>query len=85
MREQCTSISKYDSKIAEYIDTHQAYDFTDGNVEAPTGWFGLAGRNVIVEDERGFVSTHKFATRIAARTAFDDRTDEYSMWLEGDE
>lgn len=71
---------KYSDGFARFVDENDLYDAEDGNVESPMGWFGLAGRNVLVHDDRGFVTRYRHMTRAEAADAFALLQYEYSDW-----
>lgn len=71
---------KYSDGLARYIDKNNMYDETDGDVEAPTGWFGLAGRNVLVHDSQGFVTRHRFDTVSDAQMHWNELGEQYQKW-----
>lgn len=81
-------VGKYGSDaFAALVDTEDWYDEKSGDVEAPTGWFGLAGRSIISHDSDGSVRRHRYGSRAEARAIFDALDSAYGSWLgdEGDE
>ena len=75
--------------MVAYIDTHDLYDETDGDVESPTGWFGQAGKWIITVNSQGFVTGHKFTTLAQAADEMAQLMDAYSEeadpWDDGTE
>lgn len=80
MREHYEGTHKYSDPMVTYIDARDAYDQTSGDVESPTGWFGVAGRWLITCDERGYMSGEKWTSRAMAAEAFRALDDEYAAW-----
>lgn len=74
-----------ESPIVVWIDTNDYYDESSGDVESPTGWFGRAGKWLILHDDRGFVSGTKLATEDEAKRQYEILESAYSNWAdEGD-
>ena len=73
---------KYPDEWTENVMTNQLYDYDSGNVEAPTGWFCIAGANVVTEDSKGFVYRYTFATDVDANQAYAAMEERYSHWDE---
>ncbi len=76
-----TYCTKYSSPLCQYIYECQAYDEDSGEVESPTGWFAIAGRRTIYEDNCGFVNLVDHGSAEAAREAFDALDAEYALWI----
>lgn len=84
MRDRYGDSHKYDSPMAEFIDTHDAYDETSGDVQYFL-WFGRAGKWIITHDDRGSVDSVKYDTVAEAQAEFvklDDRYSEAMSWSE---
>lgn len=81
------ALGKYEGEppIVVYIDVHDCYDETSGDVEAPTGWFGRAGRWIVTHDSFGFVHGTKAGTLDEARKLFESLNAEYDEWSADDD
>ena len=71
---------KYDDGFTRYLDENDCYDDSSGDVESPTGWFGRAGKCIVVHDSVGFVSRYRYASVEDAVTAFSDMVLTYDDW-----
>lgn len=68
--------------VVRFIDERDAYDETTGDVEAPTGWVGRAGRWVVTHDERGAVTADRYPTRADAAAAFETIESAFGAWCD---
>jgi hypothetical protein len=78
---------KYENGITEYLhllaQDSSSWDEEGGDVESPAGWYARFGKHVIIENELGFVSHHKFrsnewaAAMVAALEELDSRYNTY--------
>lgn len=75
---------KYESvpPVVRWIDEHDVYDQTGGDVESPQGWYGRAGRWVVRHDERGAVTADRYPTRADASAAFNQADDAFAAWCD---
>ena len=71
---------EHESPMVEYIDTNDYYDETSGDVESPTGWYGIAGKWIITQSSQGFVYGHKFSTRQEAADEYAALENAYWAW-----
>jgi len=78
-------ISKYPDAFTAFVDINSYYDDTSGDVEAPVGWFGRAGRNVVSEDTQGFVYRQRCDTVAQAIAIYAELEDEYADWSDDDD
>lgn len=69
------------SPMAAYIYENELFDDSDGECQAPTGWFALSGRWIIQEDERGAVYGERYSTHAQASLAYHSLCDDYDNWL----
>lgn len=69
-----------ESPIVPFIVDRDLFDEQSGNVEAPTGWFGRAGRWAIVCDSVGFWHAFKYQTLAEAVAWFEETEREYAAW-----
>lgn len=80
---------KYDSALAEYIDSDPIAHTSDdnGDVEAPTGWFAKAGsKRILHNDTRGFVwVSGRYSTSAIRDIAYETLENEYNEWLDTDD
>lgn len=76
--------SKYDSPRSLWIDTNDLYDEGDGDVQAPTGWFGRYDREIILEDNYGFVTSVEYDDKAGAEFAFQELSVAFGLWLDDD-
>lgn len=83
----CDGPGKFEAcaPMGRYIWETDAFTDTDGDVESPTGWFGLAGRWIVREDDRGFVYSDRHESRDAAADAFGRLAEAFGDWLEPDD
>ena len=65
-----------------FIDEHNAYDETSGNVESPTCWFARAGRWIVLETISGFLCGRRYPTRSNAKEVFDEYETQYAHWVD---
>jgi len=65
--------------FAEWLST-QHPDFYGGNVESPTGWFGLYGKRIVINDDRGFIYCERHDSTDGARRRFEELETIYSDW-----
>jgi len=76
--------TKYDSAMAEWLDSGPEPDESTGSVE----WHGHVsrfGKRLLHEDDRGFVSVERFDTEAEAIDRFETIDAEYGAWLDDDE
>lgn len=66
--------------MVAYVDMRDVYDEVNGQVDAPTGWFGIAGKWAITIDEQGFVHGVKWPALSDARGWFAAMQREYLAW-----
>jgi hypothetical protein len=79
---------KYNCPMAVYL-----YEYTtmsgegeySGTVDSPTGWFARAGRWILREDDRGFVSAAKYDDYQDSQTEYDYLVSEYDKWENEDD
>ena len=74
--------------MTEYIygiSLDQSCGESDGEAEAPTGWFARIGRQMIGENGQSFVARERFATVELAQARFAEMADDYSAWLGDDD
>jgi len=72
---------KYNSAMAEYLDSGLDADQSTGGVDWH-GHVGLFGKRLLHTAARGFVSVEKFPTKAAAVERFDAIDAEYSAWVD---
>jgi hypothetical protein len=74
---------KYDSAMAEFLDTLDA-DETTGSVDW-RGFVGRYGKRLLHEDDRGFVSVERYPTVADAVERFETLDAEYCTWDDVDD
>jgi hypothetical protein len=75
---------KYDSAMAEWLDSGPEADESTGSVE----WHGHVsrfGKRLLHSDDRGFVTVERFSTEAEAIERFNVIDDEYSAWMDEDD
>jgi hypothetical protein len=78
MRNDYYGSHKYDSPFTAFLDQNDTYSAETGDVDSPTGWVGLVGRNIVTHDTQGFVTRYRFTTITHAAQAFADLDTEYA-------
>lgn len=68
------------SLMVAFIDEHDLYDETSGDVESPTGWFGRAGRWLVTISSQGFVYGYRFASVALAKSEFESLDMIFADW-----
>lgn len=85
-------VGKFGSSQAEYLYelSLDGCGVVSGDVESPTGWFGLfdvdgggvlPGAWLLFEDSQGFVDAEYFGSVTEAQRVFDGLDAEYGAWL----
>lgn len=84
---QGSYVAKFDSPFTAWLydNSDRTIDQESGDVAAPTGWFARCGRNLLVEDERGFVGRLRYRTVEGADEAFNELESEYIDWAGDDD
>lgn len=75
--------SKYDSAMAEYLDTIGFEDEATGDVDW-VEYIQRFGKRLLFTDNRGFVSYEKYPTKAKAIERFTDINDAYCAWNDDD-
>lgn len=75
---------KYDSAMAEYLDSGYDYDDATGDVS----WHGFVrrfGKRLVHEDDYGFVTVERYATEAEAIERWETIDAEYGEWLDAND
>jgi hypothetical protein len=85
--DSCKYPGKYEgeSPMVQFIMENDLFDATDGDVEAPCGWFGRAGKWAIGENSQGFASGYKYPTTWEADDWYASQENYYNGWLSEEE
>lgn len=78
---------KFGSAMAEYLyeKMNDWGERSDGDAEAPTGWWCQFGKRILWGDSRGFVDVDTHPTLVEANNAVAQAEVAYSEWLNSEE
>lgn len=78
---------KFGSAMAEYLyeKMNDWGERSDGDAEAPTGWWCQFGKRVLWGDSRGFVDVDTWSTEAEADRHVAEAEAAYSAWLDSEE
>lgn len=79
-------VSKFDSPMTAllYYRSNEGWcDEETGSVEWE-GWYGRIGKRIVQEDDRGFVTSHRYITEVEAIGTMELIAADYAEWIGDD-
>lgn len=74
---------KYDSAMAEYLDS--SYDYDDATGVEWRGFVRRFGKRLLHTDDQGFVTVERYATEAEAIERWETIDAEYGEWLDAND